>query len=189
MALQQQADWARRAGHGDAADTALSNLADLAFVTGQTALAVQRGRELLKHRSGSPRHQHNLELARVNLAACLLLQGPAADVRAEARGLARQGLPRAESFLITGLWADVLALLAALEQRPRAAALLCGFADAAYRAHADERGDATLAARQRTEALARLALGDTGFEQLRQRGDALDLDGAVALGLAEQETA
>lgn len=61
-------------------------------------------------------------------------------------------------------WADYLALLAALEARPQAAARLAGHADADYTAREETRERNEAAARART--LARAALGNAEFDRL-----------------------
>lgn len=183
-ALLGQAAWAKRAGHSDAALVALSNLADLALNSGQPEVAEQRGRELLRQYGSQGRRRYAHELARRNLAVSLLLQGKTS----EARELATQGLPTATAFVMVGLWGDVLALMAAMQQHPNSAAMLCGFADAAYSLEEATRTDESLMARRLTDERILAALGEAVFDQRRRSGSALDLGSAAALAFAASDS-
>ena len=184
-ALLGQAAWAKRAGHTDAALVALSNLADLALNSGQPQVAEQRGRELLRQYGSQGRRRYAHELARRNLAVSLLLQGKTS----EARELATQGLPTAAAFVLQGLWGDVLAAIAAIEQRPLAAAMLCGFADEAYRREDGQRTDESLALRRDTDRRVLAAMDSHSFERRRGSGLALDLGSAAAMAFANDDSA
>ena len=68
------------------------------------------------------RNEYGLAYAQINLAAAWL----ALDDIAKAHALAQIGWPLGLRFGLQPYWADYLALLAALEARPRAAARLSG---------------------------------------------------------------
>ena len=80
-----------------------------------------------------------------------------------------------------------LALLAALEARPRTAARLLGYAEATYAAREEARETNEAAAMQRAHALARAALVDVDFKRLLAEGAVLrDADiTSLAFGSAD----
>ncbi|HUL65629.1 MAG TPA: hypothetical protein VLW55_13520 [Burkholderiaceae bacterium] len=84
---------------------------------------------------------------------------------------------------------DSLALLAALERRPRTAARLAGYADAAYAARGTVRQPNEAAARERSGALARAAIGATTFEHLLADGRQLRDDQIAALAFSSEDSA
>lgn len=86
-------------------------------------------------------------------------------------------------------WSDSTALLAALEGRPRAAARLVGYADAAYAARGTVRQPNEATARQRSDALARAALGDALFESLVAEGRQLRDEEVEVLAFARDDSA
>jgi hypothetical protein len=85
------------------------------------------------------------------------------------------------------LVSDYPALLAALEGRTRTAALLAGYADAAYAARDLARHPLEAAARERGHALARAALGDATFDRLLTEGRALCDDQIAPLAFATED--
>ena len=125
---------------------ALSGLADTELAAGQADAAVRTGLALVAQLEGT-REEQELAHARLNLCAAFL----ALDQRPPARATAALGWKTAERFGMQAWWADYLALLAALDGRPQAAALLLGFADAAYQRTRDHRepNEAAAAARVR----------------------------------------
>ena len=78
-------------------------------------------------------------------------------------------------------YADYLTLLAALEGRHPAAALLAGYADAANRATGDNREVNEAAAIARARGLARAALGEDVVARLQTEGEALRQSQIAAL--------
>ena len=87
------------------------------------------------------------------------------------------------------VFAGHLALLAALEQRPRAAARLAGHAERAFAGLGAvvEAGESI--SLERAKALAREALGGTDFERLHAEGAALVEADIGAIALATDDTA
>jgi hypothetical protein len=69
--------------------------------------------------------------------------------------------------------AAYLALLAALEGRPRTAARLLGYAEATYAALEEARETNEATAIERARAMARSAIGDAAFERLHEEGATL----------------
>jgi len=161
---------------------ALANLADLALARGDVAGAVAMGRELEAQLRES-RHLRSLAVARANLAIALL----AADEVSQARRVAEAGWPMAASWRLQPYWGVALSLLAALEDRPRAAAALLGYA----RGRLAEAGMVVEANEARTldraQALAEAALGDAACRALQDAGRlwADERAGAVALATSE----
>jgi hypothetical protein len=110
------------------------SLAECALAAGRADEAVALVRDLVGRFVGT-RHPHSLARARLQLAAALLAR-PAVE---EARAVARDGWPQAAAFDLSHRWADVLALLAAMDGRPLLALRLVDFADAGYRLRGDVR--------------------------------------------------
>jgi predicted ATPase/DNA-binding winged helix-turn-helix (wHTH) protein len=101
-----------------------------------------------------------------NLAAARLMQ---ADL-AGARRVAAEAWPQARELDADAWWADHLSLLAALEGRPRSAALLLGLADAAYQRIKGGRHELETRNAERAAELAGAALGCGHLEALRAAG-------------------
>jgi hypothetical protein len=85
-------------------------------------------------------------------------------------------------------WADQLALLAALEGRPRAAARLAGCADA-RNAKRGPREPTDARAVERARALAHEALGEAVFERLHAEGKAFGDADLERFAFAEEDAA
>lgn len=119
---------------GAGTEPALSALADTELAAGQAEAAARTGLALVAQLEGT-REEQELAHARLNLCAAFL----SLDQLQPARQTAVLGWKMAERFGMQAWWADYLALLAALEGRPQAAALLLGFADAAYERTQDHR--------------------------------------------------
>ena len=161
---------------------ALNNMADLALALGQPQLAVQMGRELETQLRGS-RHLRSLAIARANLVTALL----ACDDLRGARAMAELAWPMAAAWKLQPYLGVALALLSTLEGRPRAGAGLHGYARARLTeagVHVETNEERAL---QRTEALARAALGDARFEALRRVGESWPDERAAAAGLARTD--
>lgn len=127
---------------------ALSGLADTELAAGQAEAAMHTGLALVAQLEGT-REENEIAHARLNLCAAYL----SLDQLQPARQTAVLGWKMAERFGMQAWWADYLALLAALEGRPQAAALLLGFADATYVRTQDHRepNEAAAAARVRQQ--------------------------------------
>lgn len=145
-----------------------AHLIDAELAAGDPQAAARTGEALLADLEGS-RNEKALSYARSNLAAALL----ALDDTRRARCLAEAGWPSAPLFGWQILWADYLALLAALEGRPQAAARLIGYADAAYATREILRQSNEAAAIDRARTLARAALGEATFGHLQAEGATL----------------
>ena len=159
---------------GDDIETSLNNLMDAELAAGDVQAAVQSGQGLLAQLAGS-RNENMTAFARLNLGAALL----SLDDTARAQAMLRAAWDKAPAFELQPYCADYLALLAVLEGRPQAAAQLAGYADAGYRAKAEERELNEAAAIERVRTLARSALGAAEFDRLRAQGETL-IDAQVA---------
>jgi predicted ATPase/DNA-binding winged helix-turn-helix (wHTH) protein len=153
---------------------ALSGLADSELAAGHAEAAVRTGLALVAQLEGT-REEQELAHARLNLCAAFL----ALDQLPAARRAATSGWKTAERFGMQAWWADYLALLAALDERPQAAALLLGYADAAYERTRDHREPNEAAAAERVRRLLGTSLLDHDRAALLAAG-ALLPDAAVA---------
>lgn len=161
---------------------ALANLVDAELGAGEVLTAARTGEALVELLRGT-RDEHGMAYALINLTAAQLALG---EVN-RARATARIGWPGGRRFELQPIWADYLALLAALERRPRCAARLAGYADCGYLRHEDRRQANEAHANERTCALAKAALGDAMFEQLRAEGGSLHADAIEALAFADTD--
>ena len=161
---------------------AQSNLMDSLLAAGHVEEAITCGNELQARLAGT-RRLAALPGSRLNLAAAYLTKG---DTEA-ARALAREGLAQAIRLSWQPYWADHLALLAALEQRPRAAAQLLGYADAAYAAIATAREVNEARAIERARAICVAALGEETVAKLQRDGARLADGDLAALALATED--
>ena len=157
----------------------LANLVDAELAAGQAAQAAATGVALVASLAGG-RDERDLAYARVNLSAALLALGE----HEPARPHLRAGWAQAPLFDIQNLYADCLALLAALDGRFDAAARLAGYADAAN-ARIGPRESNEAAAHARAVQLARAALGDAAFDRLHAEGAALRDADIEALAFGE----
>ena len=121
------------------------------------------------------RQKYNVDIT----AAWLALDEPE-----QARLVAQAGWPQAARFELQPYWADYLALFAALDSRPRAAARLLGYADATYPA-GEGREANEAAAVERARTLSRTALGDAEFARLHAEGAMLCDANIAALAFAK----
>ncbi len=167
---------------GSNASIALGNLIDHELAAGDAAAAAASGTALVGALEGS-RDEYSLAFARLNLFAAWLAQ----DDRVQARSVAQAAWPQAMVFELQHYCAGYLALLAALEARPRAAARVLGYAEAIYAAREETRETNEAAALARAQALARAALGDAGFERLHAEGARLRDADIAALGFGEED--
>ena len=167
---------------GDDVETSLNNLMDAELASGDVDAAARTGRALIEQLGGS-RNEHILAFARLNLGACHL----ALDEAAAARPMLQAAWAKAAAFEMQPYCADYLALLAALERRPRAAARLAGYSDAGYRAKSEGRERNEAAAAQRVAALAIAEIGVESFESARAGGSSLADDQVAALAFATDD--
>jgi predicted ATPase/DNA-binding winged helix-turn-helix (wHTH) protein len=154
---------------GSHAAIATGNLIDAELAAGDPAAAARSGFELVESLLGT-RHEYSLAFARINLLAALLAQ----DDVARARPVAQAAWAKAALFDLQHAAASYLALLCALEDRPRAAARLAGYSEAIYAARGEAREQNETDATTRAQALSRRALADHAtFTRLHTEGAAL----------------
>src|SRR5262249_37610333 len=120
---------------------------------------------------------------RINLMAALL----AIDDCAQARTIGQAAWEKAPAFEVQHAAAAYLALLAALECRPCAAAQLVGYSEAIYAARDEVREANETAAPKRAQTLVAAALGNAAFDRLCAAGAKLrDAEiGAIAFARAD----
>ena len=169
---------------GDDLETSLNNLMDAELASGDVDAAARTGRALIEQLSGS-RNEHILAYARLNLGACHL----ALDETEPARAMLQAAWSKASAFEMQPYCADYLALLAALERRPRAAARLAGYSDEGYRLKSEGRERNEAAASQRAQSLAVAEIGGAAFEAARADGCTLADDQVAALAFATADIA
>ena len=155
------------------------------LAAGRTAEALADGLPLLEQLQGT-RNETALGICRRAVVTALL----ANDDLPRARPLAQAGwrqdaarIPR----LAHAAWPDLLALLAALEGRPRAAAKLLGWSDKGWARSGRERGATTRGLVQRAESIVAGALGDETFAHLRRDGAHLGSDDVDAIAFAAED--
>jgi predicted ATPase/DNA-binding winged helix-turn-helix (wHTH) protein len=162
---------------GNDVSLGLGNLVDAELVAGNAEAAARSGAALVAALQGT-RHGFTLALARLNLCAAYL----ALDDTANARSVGQALWPQAVFFDYPHLAALYLALLAALEKRPHAAAQLLGYAEAAHGARdEDQRAPNEAAAIARARAIATQALGESEFARLHAEGTRLSKADVPAL--------
>ena len=160
----------------------VANLIYAELGAGDAQAAVRTGSALVAQLSGT-RQNHGLACAHLNLGAAWL----AMDDAAQARTPLQAGWAQAARFDMQAYFADHLALLAALEGRPRAAALLPGYAQAGYERFEDARQPNETQAFERACGCAGAALGAAEFERLQADGVLLR-DGQIeALAFGTQD--
>jgi predicted ATPase/DNA-binding winged helix-turn-helix (wHTH) protein len=151
---------------GSHASISTGNLIDAELAAGHIEAAAETGQLLVAALEGT-RHEYTLAFARINLLAALL----ALNDTARARPVAEAAWAKAAAFDLQHAAGAYLALLAALEGRPRTAVQLAAYSEAIYAARDEEREANETAATQRALALAAAALGgDTLLTPLKQRG-------------------
>jgi hypothetical protein len=149
---------------GDSDARGRINLIDAELAAGDATSATAAGVEMLANLTGG-RDELALAFCRLLLGAGYLMLGDCE----RARLYLRAGWSQAAPFDLERLFADYLALLAALDGRYEAAARLAGYADAAN-AHGSRRERNEAAAITRAAQLARAALGETIFDHLHAEG-------------------
>ena len=158
-----------------------SNLVDAQVLAGELHAAVQTGTALLAQLQGS-RDEYALAYARLNTAAAHLALGETRAFRA----LAEQSWTQAAHVELQSDWCDHLAVLAALERRPRAAARLAGHTAAGHVAGLMTAVNEARA-NARAQRLAREALGDAEFDRLLAEGALLRSTDIPALAFAKAD--
>lgn len=185
IALQSQADRSRAAGLGDAWQ--LGNQVPILLQAGRIDEAIQIALQLTGRAPGARSRgmlRHNLN----KLIRAYLAKGATHE--------ARDGLvalwPMAQQHDMQAAFADNAALLAALDQRPRDALALAGYADAALAASGTRRLATEQQMTDRVDRLARATLAaptgagldDTALDALRAAGAALPEAAMLTLALA-----
>src|SRR5262249_9159072 len=157
------------------------NLIDHELAAGDAAAACASGVALVRALEGT-RDEYSLAFARLNLCAAWL----ALEECAQARSVAHAAWPQAMVFELQHYGAGYLALLAALERRPKAAAQLLGYADAIYAARSETSEMNESNAMMRAQALASTTLGDATFARLHAQGAAQRDADIAALAFATE---
>jgi len=170
---------AQEAGDSAAAAEARISLPDMELSMGRMNDAVRHGAELVAQLRET-RDQESLGYAYLNLFEAWLAKGAAP----QAREVAEKGWPLAVQFSRQFVWADILALLAALERRPRCAARLLGYGDTAYAANSATRQVNEARASASAALLAREQLGEAEFDRLKVAGTRLCDQEIVALAFS-----
>jgi predicted ATPase/DNA-binding winged helix-turn-helix (wHTH) protein len=158
------------------ADTAGATLLMLGLIDAE--LSAAHYEQAIEHARGlaqqlrPTRHYGLLVMVLLNMVAAQLLQGSAHHVR-QARVSAVETWPLACAFELQVVLGDYLALLAALEDRPQAAARLLGWVDNGYEQLGLEREPTEGRAMAQTRQLARDRLGPAAFDHERALGRAL----------------
>jgi len=160
-------------------NAALGNLADLALIVGDAGEAVRLGHSLLarlRRRDAATR-----AMVEGNLLHALLARGSDDEARTAAAEVIDKLRPLGFMFLM--YICDALALLAAREGRWPAAALLLGFADAAYAAQGQTRelNEARAGDEARRGVVAHCSAGE--IETWLREGGGLDAEDVCAIAL------
>jgi hypothetical protein len=173
-------EYLRLAGGSDVVD--VINALEMQINLGRFDDALRDGEQLLT-RLGGTRWASTLAAVQIKLVAARLRKGAAAPARA----LVATAWPKVPLLRISEFLASHAALLAALEERPRAAAQLVGYADAMYAAHAETRQELEAASIERAMAIVRTRLGEAEIVSLKTTGAGLSNEAArrVALGEAD----
>ena len=164
----------RDAGGNEA--IAIANLVDAELSAGNARAAALMGETLLNRLQGT-RNEHSMAYALINVTAAWLSLGDL--VRARTRAVL--GWPRGRHYELQAVWADYLALLAALEGRFDDAARLAGYADMRYTRHEDKRQANEDQAYRRALTLAESALGQAVVATLKREGSATSDENVAAL--------
>ncbi|CAN5411967.1 hypothetical protein BH09PSE6_BH09PSE6_13680 [soil metagenome] len=180
--LRRVADLCVEAGAGITGS--LVSIADAELAAGEFNASIETGRKLVASLDGG-RDEFYLAFGRMNLAAAHL----ALDQLDEARGYAVKGWPQSAVVDIEAPWSDHLSLLCALEGRPRSAARLCGFGDAAYERATCRREVNELAAFERATRQASERLGLAEFDRLRAEGREMAASRVAELAFGETDSA
>ena len=167
---------------GSHAGTATGNLVDAELAAGNAGAAARLGAELVASLRGT-RHEYTLAFVRINLLAALLAQ----DDADAARPVAAAAWSKAAAFDLQHAVAAYLALLAALEGRPRAAARLASWSEALYASRDEAREHNETQATRRAQSIARQALGAAACATLHAEGARLRHADVSAIAFADRD--
>ncbi|MCW5632910.1 MAG: helix-turn-helix transcriptional regulator [Rubrivivax sp.] len=154
-------------------------LIDVLVGAGDAEAAVREGEALLAAVEGT-REEYAIAGGRANLTEALVALGDTA----RARSVAQAGWAMIVRHEMQGATAPHLALLAALEGRMRAAAMLIGFADADYAARRTTPHPCEAMHARRAMDLAVAVLGEAEFQRRSAAGRSLDVSRAGAVAFA-----
>lgn len=157
-------------------------LIDAEIMCGNFHEAVEIGERELA-RTADRRDEWTLFQLQGNLVLALL----ALSETGRARPLLMQAWHIAVRFKVQAFISDLPALLAALEGRPRAAAILSGYANAQWTARDQLRQPNEIAALERCRSIVISALGRPSCDALMARGRVLRDDQVSALAFAEED--
>ncbi len=173
---------AEQAGSQTNIAAAQTNLADLALARGDAAEAVRLNLALDARWHGS-RRLRNLASVRHNLCSAWLAAG---DVK-QARAAAEAGWPISDAFDMKLYWAATLALLAALEGRPRCAAMLVAACEARLAARGETLEHNELRNLERAREIAAAALERAAIDAALREGAQLADEAIGRIGLASDD--
>jgi predicted ATPase/DNA-binding winged helix-turn-helix (wHTH) protein len=142
--------------------------------------ALSDGHRLLTRLKGT-RWDSHLASVQIELVAAWLGKG----VVAPARALVATVWPKVPLLRVSEFLASHAALVAAFEDRPRAAAQLAGYADALYAAHAETRQALEAASIERAMTIIRAKLDEAEIERLKTTGAVLSNEAARRVALGE----
>jgi hypothetical protein len=185
--LEEEIQMAIATGADDVVSSCLGQLAALYLASGDVDAALSAGRQLVQ-RLRSRRNLRRLSAAHAIYLNAALLSGSIEEARAAAEELIATDRLLGWSYLHGAL--DALALLAALEGRMTAAALLAGYADATHAAQTNfpAREPGVETTRVRVWEVLMRSLGAENLEALRQAGARLDPEQACRMALARDES-
>jgi predicted ATPase/DNA-binding winged helix-turn-helix (wHTH) protein len=158
------------------------NVIETQIILGHFDDAVSGGDRLLARLEGT-RWASRLSLVHVFLTAAWLRKKEAAPARVHAA----QAWVQVPQRQLSDLLASHAVLLAALEERPRAAAQLAGYADALYTSLGETRQELETSSVDRAMAIVRSKLGEAEIERLKSIGAALNNDAARRVALGETD--
>jgi predicted ATPase/DNA-binding winged helix-turn-helix (wHTH) protein len=169
---------------GSHAALTLGNLIDAELAAGDAGAAARLGEQLIESLRGT-RQEYGLAFARINLLAALLAQ----DDVARARPAAQAAWSKAVAFDLQHATAAYLALLCALDGRPRAAVKLAAYSEAIYAARAEAREQNETAATLRARSLAQRSLDEATVTRVHAEGASMrDTEvEAAAFGVLDAE--
>ena len=164
-ALSRSLELAEIARDSQAKRSTLLKLAETELITGRVDDALRRCLDLEQELTGT-RHRWDLEFAKALIVSAWL----AKNDTTRAREAATVGWQLASQTGMSDEWADKLALLAALEGRPRSAARIAGYADANYTAKGAARRLNDVKEATRAAELSRAILGSDEYARLKSEG-------------------
>jgi len=185
--LEEQIQLAIATGADDLVSSCLDQLAALSLASGDLDAALSAAQELVS-RFRSRRNLRRLSAAYAVYLNAALLGGSTAQGRAAAGEFIAIDRRLGWSYLHRAL--DALALLAALEERLSAAALLAGYADAAHAAQTNfrVREPGVHMTRMRVWEILRRRLGAENLQAAMEAGARLGPEQACTMALAHDES-